>query len=221
MVLSDVTTQNPHEVLRQVKKHTDCYAIKRNAVQSYGKALFSGNLGKQLWLEWQRMPAMDLADIYYDAFLANGQPAFNYPNLAAGDTLRLRIINGSASSHFWLHYAEGKIQVVAADGVDVQPAIVDKLLIATAEKYDVEVVLPADGRYEFRATSWDRYRHTNIWLGSGTDHPAQALGKIDYFKLTGEMRELMQMMPDMTMGKGPGKIPEPKVYPPGEAPAAA
>lgn len=219
VVLSDFTTQNPHEVLRQVKKHTDWYAIKRNAVQSYGKALFSGNFGKQLWLEWKRMPGMDLADIYYDAFLANGRPAFDYPDLKAGDTLRLRIINGSASSHFWLHYAGGQMRVVAADGIEVDPVAVDKLLIATAETYDVEVTLPADGRYEFRATSWDRYRHTSIWLGTGTEHPAQPLGKIDYFKLTGEMRDLMKSMPDMVMGKAPAKIPEPKVYSPGEAPS--
>ncbi len=218
VLLSDFTEQKPDEVLRQIKRHTDWYAIKRNAVQSYGGALVSGNLGKQLWLEWNRMPSMDLADVYYDAFLANGKIAEEYPALAPGEKLRLRVINGSASSHFWLQFAGGKMTVVSADGQEVQPVAVDKLLIATAETYDIEVTLPADGRYEFRATSWDRYKHTSVWLGKGTEHPAPTLPLVDYFALTKEMKDMMADMPDMQMGKAPADIPEPTVYPAGQAP---
>ncbi|MCP9236323.1 multicopper oxidase domain-containing protein [Lewinella sp. JB7] len=219
VVLSDFTEQRPHEVLRQIKRHTDWYAIKRNAVQSYGGALASGNLGKQLWLEWTRMPSMDLADVYYHAFLANGKVADRMPNLGPGEKVRLRIINGSASSHFWLQFAGGKMTVVSADGQEVVPVAVDKLLIATAETYDIEVTLPADGSYEFRATSWDRYKHTSLWLGQGTEHPAPTLPPVDYYALTKEMKDMMAAMPDMQMGKAPADIPEPKVYPAGQAPS--
>ncbi len=220
VVLSDFTTQRPHEVLRQVKKHTDWYAINRGAVQSYGKALVTGNLGKQVWMEWNRMPGMDLADLYYDAFLANGELATDFPEAAPGEKVRLRLVNGSASSHFWLHYAGGPLTVVAADGIEVEPVAVDKLLIATAETYDVEVTVPTGGgRYEFRATSWDRYKHTSIWLGKGEDHPATPLGPIDYYALTGEMRDMMKMMPDMVMGRAPTDIPETRVYAADKAPS--
>ncbi|MBB4079407.1 FtsP/CotA-like multicopper oxidase with cupredoxin domain [Lewinella aquimaris] len=219
VVLSDFTEQNPHEVLRQIKRHTDWYAIKRTAVQSYGGALATGNLGKQIWLEWNRMPSMDLADVYYNAFLANGKIADAYPTLTAGETIRLRVINGSASSHFWLQFAGGKMTVVSADGQEVAPVEVDKLLIATAETYDIEVTLPTDGRYEFRATSWDRYKHTSVWLGQGAEHAAPTLPKVDYFALTKEMKDMMAAMPDMQMGKAPNDIPEPRVYPIGEAPS--
>ena len=218
VLLSDFTEQDPHEVLRQIKRHTDWYAIKRNAVQSYGGALASGNLGKQAWLEWNRMPSMDLADVYYNAFLTNGQITDAYADLAAGETVRLRVINGSASSHFWLQFAGGKMTVVSADGQEVVPVAVDKLLIATAETYDIEVTLPAEGRYEFRATSWDRYKHTTTWLGSGTEHAAPDLPPVDYYALTKEMKDMMAKMPDMQMGKAPSDIPEPQVYPAGQAP---
>ncbi len=218
VLLSDFTEQDPHEVLRQIKRHTDWYAIKRNAVQSYGGALASGNLGKQAWLEWNRMPSMDLADVYYNAFLTNGQITDAYADLAAGETVRLRVINGSASSHFWLQFAGGKMTVVSADGQEVVPVAVDKLLIATAETYDIEVTLPAEGRYEFRATSWDRYKHTTTWLGSGTEHAAPDLPPVDYYALTKEMKDMMAEMPDMQMGKAPSDIPEPQVYPAGQAP---
>ncbi|CAH1002594.1 Cell division protein FtsP [Neolewinella maritima] len=221
VVLSDFTKQDPHEVLRQIKRHTDWYAIKRNAVQSYGKALASGNLGKQAWLEWNRMPSMDLADVYYDAFLSNGKITDAYADLNAGETVRLRVINGSASSHFWLQFAGGKMTIVSADGQEVEPVEVDKLLIATAETYDIEVTLPAGGRYEFRATSWDRYRYTTTWLGSGTDHAAPDLPPVDYYALTQEMKSMMTDMPGMQMGKAPNDIPEPTVYPAGQAPSNA
>lgn len=218
VVLSDFTEQDPHEVLRQIKRHTDWYAIKRDAVQSYGRALLSGNLGKQAWLEWNRMPGMDLADVYYDSFLANGMAADDYADLTGGETVRLRVINGSASSHFWLQFAGGKMKVVSADGQEVVPVEVDKLLIATAETYDIEVTLPTDGRYEFRATSWDRYKHTSVWLGTGTEHAAPDLPPVDYYALTQEMKSMMAKMPDMQMGKAPADVPQPRVYPAGEAP---
>ena len=218
VVLSDFTEQRPHEVLRQIKRHTDWYAIQRKAVQSYGRALATGNLGKQLWLEWNRMPGMDLADVYYDAFLANGRIADEYPGARPGEPVRLRVINGSASSHFWLQFAGGTLRVVSADGQEVEPVAVDKLLIATAETYDIEVTLPAEGRYEFRATSWDRYRHASVWLGAGTDHPAPTLPPVDYYALTAEMQGMMQEMPGMQMGKAPADVPEAEVYPAGQAP---
>ncbi|WP_291725945.1 multicopper oxidase domain-containing protein, partial [Bernardetia sp.] len=206
IVLSDFTDQNPNNVLRLLKRHTDWYAIQRNAIQSYGKAITTGNLGAKLWMEWKRMPDMDLADVYYDAFLANGKVKEEITDLKAGETIRLRIINGSASSHFWLHFAGGKMKIVAADGIEVEPVEVDKLLIATAETYDIEVSIPKNKentKYEFRATSWDRYKHTSVWLGDGKEQAAEDLPPVDYFGLVNEMKDMMKMMPKMKMGKAP------------------
>lgn len=226
IVLSDFTDQNPHNVLRLLKRHTDWYAIKRNAIQSYGKAIATGNLGAKAWLEWKRMPDMDLADVYYDAFLANGKVKEEIEDLKAGETIRLRVINGSASSHFWLHYAGGKMKVVAADGIDVEPVEVDKLLIATAETYDIEVTIPKNAKdansekYEFRATSWDRYKYTSVWLGdkSATQKAATDLPPLDYFALVNEMKDMMKMMPKMKMGKAPKNRMENGLYESTKAP---
>ncbi|MDX5347983.1 MAG: multicopper oxidase domain-containing protein, partial [Hymenobacteraceae bacterium] len=219
IVLADFTDQNPWNVQRLLKGHTEWYAIQRNAVQSYGKAIAKGYLKELAWLEWNRMPSMDLADVYYDAFTANGKLEDQVPDLQPGETIRLRVVNGSASSNFWLHFAGGPLKVVAADGLDVAPVSVDKLLIATAETYDFEITLPANGQYEFRATSWDRYKHTSVWLGQGERHKAQDLPPVDYFALIKEMKEMMAMMPDMTMGKAPQDRPETKLYAPGTAPS--
>lgn len=44
------------------------------------------------------MPNFDLADVYYDAFLANGKQTENVRGFNPGDRVRLRVVNGFASS---------------------------------------------------------------------------------------------------------------------------
>ncbi|MEX2591595.1 MAG: multicopper oxidase domain-containing protein [Anditalea sp.] len=127
------------------------------------------------------------------------------------------MINGSGSSHFWFQFSGGNMTVVAADGLEVAPVKVDKVFIATAETYDVEITIPESGKYEFRATSWDASGHASVWFGEGTAYPAPSLPQPDYFKLAKEMKEMNEMM-DMTMGRAPKDIPETTVVPQGEAP---
>lgn len=211
VMLSDWTDQKAEHVQRQLKRHTEWYAIKRNAVQSYGQAIATGNLGAKAWLEWKRMPEVDLADVYYNAFLTNGKLQDNYIPQGKTETVKLRVINGSSSSHFWLQYAGGKMKIVAADGVDVVPVEVDKLLIATAETYDIEVEVDAGKSYEFRATSWDRYKYTSLWLGDGERVAAEDMQPVDYFGLINEMKGMMAGMKGMKMGKV-SMVPATKLY---------
>jgi len=216
VLLSDWTKEKPWEVLRSLKRETDWYSIERGSVQSYGKALRQGYLSTKLKQEWKRMPQMDLADVYYQADLINGHPGEQMPELKPGQPLRLRLVNGSAASYFWVQFGGGKMRVLAADGVDVVPVEVDKLLMATAETYDVEVTLPAVGQYEFRATSWDMSQHVSLQLGTGTAHPAPTLPAPDYFRLVQGMLGMMGKM-DMTMGRAPAHVPPPSVVPAGKA----
>ncbi len=219
VVLSDWTDQKAKHIQRQLKRHTEWYAMRRNAIQSYGKAIATGNLSAKLWLEWKRMPDMDLADVYYDKFLINGKLEDSTANTSNNKTVKLRVINGSSSSHFWLQYAGGKMKIVAADGIDITPVSVDKMLIATAETYDIEVAIATDTSYEFRATSWDRYRRTSLWLGEGERVKTKDLAPVDYFSLINEMKDMMSGMKGMKMGKAPKIVPAPKLYQPEDAPS--
>ncbi|NML66611.1 multicopper oxidase domain-containing protein [Hymenobacter sp. RP-2-7] len=187
-------------------------------MQSYGKALLSGYLGTKLGQEWRRMPQMDLADVYYQASLVNGQPSQALPQARPGQPLRLRVINGSAASYYWVQFGGGKLRVVATDGVDVEPVEVDKLLVATAETFDVEVTPPAIGQYELRATSWDMAGYSSLWLGSGGErHEAPTLPRINYFELVRNMNGMMSKMPGMHMGRAPAGVPAPAVAAAGTA----
>ena len=194
IMLSDWTNENPHEVLRSLKRGSDWYAIRKNSVQSWGEALARGYFKDRAKTEWVRMPAMDISDVYYNRFFINGISQGTWTDAQPGDTVRLRIINGGSSSYFWLQYAGGKMTVVAADGVNVEPVEVDKILIAVAETYDVEVKIPEDGMaYEFRATAQDISGHASVFLGEGMKMNAPDLPRVNYFEMMREMNNMGKM----------------------------
>lgn len=177
---------------------SDWFAIKKGTTQSYSEAIRAGHFKTKIVNEWKRMLSMDVSDVYYDKFLMNGKPEQQFSQFKAGDKVRLRISNGGASSNFWLTYAGGKITVVANDGNDVDPVVVDRLLIAVSETYDVIVTIPNDSTsYEFLATSEDRIKSTSLYLGNGIKQLASPLPKLKYFEGMKMMNGMMKMNGDL------------------------
>lgn len=203
VILSEWTDMKPMEVHRRLHMANDWSAIKKHqvrpgSVQSYSDAIKDGALGVKLTNEWKRMNAMDVSDVYYDLLLANGRPVDEAPQLKAGDPVRVRLINGGASSYFWITYAGGKMTVVASDGMDVEPVEVDRFIMGVAETYDIIVTLPADSTaYELLATSEDRVRSTSVWLGSGIRQLAAPLQPLKYFEGMKMMNDMMRMNGDL------------------------
>ena len=58
--------------------------------------------------EWARLPAMDVSDVAYDAFLVNGQRRINL-EARPGERVRLRLINAGASTYFYTIYIHNSI----------------------------------------------------------------------------------------------------------------
>lgn len=199
LLLSDFTDIKPREVMRLLKRKSDFFAIRKDAVQSYGKALAKGHLWNKVKFEWMRMPSADLTDIYYPRYLMHGLVQRFFPQYRKGDSIRLRIINGSAATYFWLQFAGGKMKVLAADGNDVIPVEVDKLLIATAETYDIQIKIPADGEYEFRATAQDIKGHSSAFFGTGAKIKVSDMPPMNYFQLMAETNQVMKQMRQMGM----------------------
>lgn len=203
VVLSEWTDMKPGEVHRRLHNANDWFAIQKNKLrpgttQSYWDAIKEGKVGTKLGNEWKRMNAMDVSDVYYDAFHANGAPVVEAPQFKAGDRVRLRIINGSASTYFWLNYAGGKMTVIASDGADVEPVEVDRFIMGIAETYDVLVTIPADGTaFEFLATAEDRTRSASVWLGKGIKQLAMPLEPLKYFEGMKMMNGMMKMNGDL------------------------
>ena len=201
VVLSDWTDENASSVLHTLKRGSEWYSLRKGSNQSVLGAARLGMLGAYFSRELQRMPPMDLADVYYDRFLLNGS---SEQSLAthSGEKIRLRVIAGSATTFFYLQFAGGPMQVIAADGLPVQPFDERQLLIGVAETYDLIITVPADGSYEFRATAHDGSGQASLWLGNG---PRRAAPDIPHPNLYASMagltlKRILALTPGGTMG---------------------
>src|SRR5262249_48835907 len=99
----------------------------------------------------------DLSDVKYDAFLLNGRAA-NDPwtlGVRPGERVRLRLIDGGASTYFRVGLDGHKVQITHADGLAVEPVTVDHLLIGMGETYDAVVKITAPGSYTLHAVAMD------------------------------------------------------------------
>lgn len=184
VLFSDWTDEDPREVLRTLKRGSEWYALQKGNSQSIIGAARLGMLGDYFSRELQRMPPMDIADVAYDRFLANGRPQIEL--LAKpGEIVRLRIIDGSATTYFHLEFAGGPVTVVAADGQNVKPFEEKRFLIGVAETYDLLIKAPASGSYEFRATAHDGSGHASVWIGTGELHPAPDVPRPNLYQAMG------------------------------------
>ncbi len=203
VILSEWTDYKPKTVQRMLGNASDWFALKKGTTQSYSEAIRQGHFKTKLANEWKRMLAMDVSDVYYDAFLINGKKESQLSQFKAGDKVRLKVSNAGASTYFWLTYAGGKITVVANDGNDVEPVEVDRLIIAVSETYDIIVTIPEKNTaYELLATSEDRTGSASIYIGDGIKQLTSPLPKLKYFEGMQMMNDMMKMngeMEDMGM----------------------
>ncbi len=202
VLLSDWTREDPQEVNRTLKRGSEWYALVKGSAQSVFGAARGGRLGDFFTRELQRMPPMDIADVAYDHFLANGRPEIALA-AAPGETVRLRIVDGSATTFFYLEYAGGPLTIVAADGQDVEPVEEGRLLIGVAETYDVLVRVPAAGAWELRATAQDGSGYASVWIGTGERHPAPAVPHPDVYQTmmgASSLKRIFALTPGGAMG---------------------
>ena len=198
VLLGEWTDENPKQIMRRLHMDQgDYWAVKKGTVQSYSEAIGKGHFGTKLLNEWKRMEAMDVSDVYYNNFLINGAVSSDYKNLKAGDKVHLRVANGGSSSYFWLNYGGGKITVIGNDGNEVEPVEVDRLIVGVSETYDIEVTVPENKSFEFRATSEDRQGHASLYLGDGEQVDAPNLPKLMLFEGMKMMNDMMEMSGDM------------------------
>lgn len=194
VVLSDWTNEKPMNVLRNLKRGNEWYQIKKGTAVPLSRAIAQGGFGAQLKMWRDRMEGADIADIYYPAFLSNGKKQAEYPTFKPGEKVRLRFINASASTYYWMDFGGGNPMVVASDGIDVQPVHKNRFLFAVAETFDVIVTLP-EGKLEIIATAQDGSGYTTIHLGSGKLFAAKVIDRPDKVAM---MKEMAKM--DMKMG---------------------
>ena len=150
LLFSDWTDMDPADLFARLKKMASHDNRYQRTVGDFLRDASADGLRATLadrgvWGR-MRMTPTDLSDVnaHTYTYLLNGTTALgNWTGLfAPGETVRLRLVNGSAMTYFDVRIPGLAMTIIAADGQPVEPLTVDELRIAVAETYDV-LVRPA------------------------------------------------------------------------------
>jgi CopA family copper-resistance protein len=162
VVLSDFHDDDSGTIMGNLKKSSEYYVYVKRTVSDFFDDVKTDGFAAA-WdnaLAWgdMRMMPTDLADISNYTFLTNGYTSDkNWTGLfTTGERVRLRFINASAMSFFDVRIPDLKMQIVSADGQDVEAVEVDEFRFAPAETYDVIVTPTQNKAYRIVAESIDR-----------------------------------------------------------------
>lgn len=193
IVLSDWTDESPTEVQRTLLRGSEWYAFRKGTSQSLLGAWRAGRIGDYLDSQKALVPPMDLSDVAFEAFLMNGKRELRLPG-RPGEKTRLRVINASAATYFYLDSAAGPLHVVAGDGQDVTPFDQKRLLIGPAETYDIVLTMPAAGSWEVRSTAQDGSGHVSAWVGEGVPHAAVPPPRPDRYGMNAYLTSILDQL---------------------------
>ncbi len=150
VLLSDWTFEDPYRVLANLKKMDMYYQPRQQTLAGLmrGRNAAQRQLPLNARAAWarMRMSPTDIADVTAKTYtyLMNGRDAAaNWTAICVpGERVRLRFINGSATTFFNVRIPDMDMQVVQADGQNVRPVRVHEFQIGVAETYDVLVDAP-------------------------------------------------------------------------------
>jgi FtsP/CotA-like multicopper oxidase with cupredoxin domain len=120
------------------------------------------------------MPAIksvpDLNDVQYDAFLANSCTLADpeVVKVEPGGRVRLRIVNASSMSAYHIDLGQLEGDLIAVDGIRVQPVRGHNFPITVAQRLDIELTIPEiAAAYPVLALLEGERRRTGIVLLAG------------------------------------------------------
>jgi FtsP/CotA-like multicopper oxidase with cupredoxin domain len=134
ILLGDFSWTKPSMLFEELRKPKPAMSMAGGTMNMSGGAMDSGKA--------------DLNDITYDAFLANDRTLADPQvfDVEKGAEVRLRIINGAASTNFWIDLGAIEGTVVTVDGNPVAPLKVQQFPLAVAQRVDIIMRMPADGK---------------------------------------------------------------------------
>ncbi|MBY3225392.1 multicopper oxidase family protein [Rhizobium laguerreae] len=149
VLLHDFSFKSPEELLAKLKGKAASGAMPMDHSAMSGingmQHMMSGN--GMAGMAAPGMPAMDLNDIDYDAYLANDR-TFDDPEIVTvekGGRVRLRIINGATATAFTIDTGRLSGELIAVDGQGVEPVYGSNFPVAMGQRVDIRVNLPMEG----------------------------------------------------------------------------
>ena len=114
------------------------------------------------------MSKPDANDVDYDAYLANdrtlGDP--EVIRVEKNARLRLRIINGSSGTNYFISLGDLKGELIATDGMAVQLLSGSIFPLAIAQRIDIRVQIPRDGAFPILALREGASEQTGVILAT-------------------------------------------------------
>ena len=221
VLLSDWTDSEPAGLFRKLKQMSDFFNFNQPTAGDFFRDVAAMGFGaaidkRKMWNRMRMMPT-DFGDVTAApqngqrfTYLMNGQVAQrNWTALfRPGERVRLRVINGSATSIFDVRIPGLKLTVIAADGQDVQPVAVDEFRISVAEVYDALVEPTEDRAYTLFAQSIDRSGHVRGTLAprAGMQAEVPAVDKVQWLTMKDMMGDMMGSMGGMASMAGMGEM---------------
>ena len=110
----------------------------------------------------------DVSDVNYDAYLANDRTLADpeVVRVEKNGRIRLRIINGSSGTNFFISLGLLRGELIATDGMAVQPLSGSHFPLAIAQRIDVRVQLPQEGAFPILAFREGATEQTGIILAT-------------------------------------------------------
>lgn len=96
-----------------------------------------------------KMNALDIVVVDYDAFLANYRTLENpdVVKVEAGKKVRLRVINGSSATNFFIALGSLEGEAIAVDGNRINPIQGSQFELAVAQRMDIILTIPQEGGF--------------------------------------------------------------------------
>ncbi|MGQ0446368.1 MAG: multicopper oxidase family protein [Beijerinckiaceae bacterium] len=168
VMLGDFSFTPPDEILARLQAR-QTLAMDMHGMEMHG----SDTHGMEM--RGSDMPAMesapDLNDVRYDAFLANSRTLADpeVVKVEQGGRVRLRFINASSMSAYHLDLGQLEGDLIAVDGIPVQPVRGRTFPIAVAQRLDIALTIPKiAAAYPVLAVLEGERAQTGIVLRAGT-----------------------------------------------------
>lgn len=173
ILLHDFSFKTPEELLSGLKAPNATDAMGHEGAAGHMRTRMQGMEGMHQQhtsgMATQDMPAMDLNDIEYDAYLANDR-TLDDPEVVAverGGRVRLRIINGATATAFTIDTGTLLGELIAVDGNDVVPVSGARFPISMGQRLDIRLQLPpGSGAFPILALREGAKERTGIILAT-------------------------------------------------------
>ncbi|MFZ2102043.1 MAG: multicopper oxidase domain-containing protein, partial [Oricola sp.] len=149
LFLHDFSFKAPEEVLEEIAGGADHGGATAAPGMGNMPGMNHGGMGNMPMGGMMGMGgmAMDLNDYNWDAYLANDRTLSDpeVVQVERGGRIRLRVINASAATVFWIDTGAAQSRLVAVDGHGVQPVSGTRFGLAMGQRLDLEIDLPNEG----------------------------------------------------------------------------